>query len=405
MKKTLFFFALLCSAIVMQAQERTIHWLTFIDTTDGQVGEIDKTGRKVLYGHFVNVVNAALQEKGYKSDIQDFYDTSLSPDNCKKAVKALKCGPDDIIVFYYIGHGTHAQDDPDDYPQMLLGCGWDQEEQFVRLKEVHEQFLEKDVRARLIVTIGMCCNVVQSASAKGKASFSVNYGNTYMSDTERKAIQNMFLGYKGDFLLSSASKGQSSLGGPTPLGEMDLFTAVLVTCFEDMAYAGELGWESLFSEVKSIVNEVTGGRQTPMFTPNVTKSPFPSDTKQTKPVNTPGETLTGQTTGGSSSQQQRNNDEVLNVLSNNFDYIVDTRIDEVDRYRTGQEVLKAFADGALIKVIGKDGNKQVDLLSATQFIGRISTSRILTKVVPVSYKLNNKRQITMLEVREFYKKK
>ena len=54
----------LISALPLLTNAQTIHWLTFIDTTDPQVGEIDVNGRKVLYNHFVNVINAALQEKG-----------------------------------------------------------------------------------------------------------------------------------------------------------------------------------------------------------------------------------------------------------------------------------------------------------------------------------------------------
>lgn len=401
MKKITFVIALLFSVIVTQAQEKTIHWLTFIDTTDENVGEIDKTGRQVLYGHFINVVNAALQEKGYKSNIQDYYDTRLSPENCKKAVEDLKCGSEDIVIFYYIGHGTHAAGDDSDYPQMLLGCGWAQEKKFIPLTWVHNELKRKG--ARLAATIGMCCNVVQSASAKKAPTFAVNYGNTYMSDTERKAIQNMFLGYTGDFLLCSASKGQSSLGGATPFGDMDLFSAVLVTYFEDMAYQGELGWESLFGEVRSFINEMTNGKQTPMFKSNVVRASQPKPTPQPKPSEKPGETITGQTgsTGGSSGQ--KNSDELLNVLSNNFDYLVDTRVDEISRYKAGREVLKAFSNNAFVKIVGKDGDRQVDLLTASQFIGRISTSRLLLKVVPVSYKIDNNK-ITNLVVREFYKK-
>ena len=57
MKKT----ALLTLALVLTiaAQAQTIHWLTFIDTTDDNVGRIDILGRQVLYNRFINVINAA----------------------------------------------------------------------------------------------------------------------------------------------------------------------------------------------------------------------------------------------------------------------------------------------------------------------------------------------------------
>lgn len=41
--------------IVSDAQ--TIHWLTFIDTEDVNVGKLDVTGRNVLYSRFVNVIS------------------------------------------------------------------------------------------------------------------------------------------------------------------------------------------------------------------------------------------------------------------------------------------------------------------------------------------------------------
>ena len=75
--------------IVSDAQ--TIHWLTFIDTEDVNVGKLDVTGRNVLYSRFVNVINAALHDAGYKSDIHDIYDSALSPEKCKSEVSNLQC--------------------------------------------------------------------------------------------------------------------------------------------------------------------------------------------------------------------------------------------------------------------------------------------------------------------------
>lgn len=167
MKKIILIFFICISSVVAKAQ--TIHWLTFIDTEDPNVGELDKTGRSVLYGRFVNVVNAALHDAGYTSDIHDIYDSALSPEKCKSEVENLKCDGRDIIVFYYIGHGTHAAAENNQYPQMLLGCDFSEEHKFIPLKWVHDELKTKG--ARLTVTIGMCCNVIQSASAKKNADF------------------------------------------------------------------------------------------------------------------------------------------------------------------------------------------------------------------------------------------
>lgn len=96
MRKFLLMLSLLLVTVVSQAQ--TIHWLTFIDTKDENVGEVDVLGRKVLYGRYINLVNAALASKGYTAKIYDYYDTRLSPENCKAAVQNLRCQPNDIIM-------------------------------------------------------------------------------------------------------------------------------------------------------------------------------------------------------------------------------------------------------------------------------------------------------------------
>lgn len=115
---------------------QTIHWLTFIDTTDKNVGQIDKNGREVLYNHFVNVVNAALTEKGYKTNIQDIYGTTLTPQKCKDIVSSINCAPNDIVVFYYIGHGTHGTVGGDVWPMMFMAQ--DNPNYLIPLKWVHD---------------------------------------------------------------------------------------------------------------------------------------------------------------------------------------------------------------------------------------------------------------------------
>ena len=66
-KKIVLLLAIILPTLV---KAQTIHWLTFIDTTDKNVGQIDKNGQEVLYDKFINVVNAALTEKSYKPNIE-----------------------------------------------------------------------------------------------------------------------------------------------------------------------------------------------------------------------------------------------------------------------------------------------------------------------------------------------
>lgn len=389
LKKIIILLAIVLPTVV---NAQTIHWLTFIDTTDEKVGQIDKNGREVLYNHFVNVVNAALTEKGYRTNIQDIYGTTLNPQKCKDIVSSIKCAPNDIVVFYYIGHGTHGTVGGDVWPMMFMAQ--DNPNYLIPLKWVHDELKAKG--AKLTATIGMCCNVYQGINRTSAPSFGVNYGNTFLTDTEKSAIQQMFLENKGDFLLSSASPGQSSVGGNTVLGPMDLFTCVLVKNFEDSASEGSLEWNSLFNDVKEIVNEITDGQQTPIFVANLSKT---TATPAPKPATAP----VVVTPPASTSVSESTNQDWMNRVGVALDNLIDVRQSESARIAQASELEKIFTSNAVVKVMGQDGNIVVDKSPADDFIGRLATSRILLKVTPVDIVVNGNK-ISELKVKEAYKK-
>ncbi len=384
MKRTIAILMLIVAAITTQSQ--VIHWITFIDTTDKNVGKIDQNGREVLYNHFINTVNAAVAQKGYKADVQDFYGTEMNPYNCKSAVENLKCSPGDIVVFYYIGHGTHGTNEKNPYPQMLLGTIDDK--MFIPVQWVHDQLKLKG--AALTVTIGMCCNVHQGASAKDGPMFNINYGNAYLTDTELNAIQHLFLESRGDIILSSASPGQSSVACSSPWGPIDLFSACLIDNFERGSSEGELSWEILLNDVKEMVHIISEGTQSPIYECNIgnkeaTTIPPQIDNKEKPQPKT-------------DESQQEN----LNLLGEVFDLLIDQRVSENKRIAYADKVLQLFTPDAIVRVLGQDGTV-IDKRDAVSFIARIATSRILIKVVPVDVNISQ-QGIVELKVKEYYKK-
>lgn len=399
--KKLFIIILLATSITANAQ--TIHWLTFIDTTDEGVGEMDKVGRKVLYSKFVNVVNAALAEKGYVSDVQDYWDRSTSPENCKKAVTNLMCGPEDIIVFYYIGHGGRPNNEDVNthpFPQMFLAQNEDR--RLVPLEWVHNTLKQKG--ARLTLTIGMCCNVKDpNMTIKNSPAFhsTVNYGNAYMSATGVQAIQKAFLESKGDIIATSASPTESSWGavGYSNFGNMDDYTACFVDLFGQKAESGHIDWNTFLNEVRMYVKEVNQamrrpGSQTPIFVSNVSPALEPEKQPREKP--TPG------VEKNIDNDEEDSTEEGSNILSRCLDYIIDKNIALENRVSLSDEFKKLFEGGAEIKVLGQDVDIVIDKESVENFLQRISTSRLLLKVIPIGGKVTSGNKIAELRVREYY---
>jgi len=397
MKRILLLFSYLLTITVIDAQ--TIHWLTFIDTQDRLVGNVDKVGRKVLRTHFIDEVNAALAPKGYKSDIQDYYDSRLSPENCKAAVENLSVQSEDIIVFYYIGHGGRPETNDANYikahpyPQMCMGVHLEDEKKFIPLEWVYKQLSGKG--ARLAVIIGMCCNSPTPISMKDAPRFSPNYGVTYMSNNKLMRIQDLFLGVKGSVLATSASPGQTSGCFKTEhFGEVDCYTTVLCDIFDNYLdnISETLTWNQLLKSISYIIDKNTSHTQTPIHdTSHLTSTTKPSDQRtKPEPVPTPSDKVTG--------------DKWKNKITGLFDALINNQNDEEERLSMKDVVEGLFTSNAQVKILGQDSETTVDKENASVYLGRLATSRLLLKVSVVDGELDNTGHISSLKVREVYKK-
>ncbi len=385
---------------------KTIHWLTFIDTTDEKVGQIDILGRQILYTHFVNEINAALAPKGYTSDIQDFYGVRTSPENCKSAIQGLRIDdPDDIIVFYYIGHGGRPVTNVEyinqhPWPQMLMAQSYD--EKLIPLEWVDEELKSKG--ARLAVTIGMCCNALdQHMSPKEAPLFSPNYGASYMSGNKIARIQELFLNYKGSVIATSASPTQYSYCCNTGFGVIDGYTftmCYLLELLDDTVTA--VTWDSILEWVSAYIDENTSGKQTPFHktslavatTPDATVPKVPTDeqVEKTKQQQTPNTT-----------KQQGDEDNWVNDLSKGLAALINTNVDEDDRIRLERKMNELFANDAQVKMLSQDGDTIIDREGADVFLGRLATSRLLLNVAVVEGTFDENHKIKTLKVREVYK--
>ena len=394
MRKLILIF-MLCLLFSAETNAKTIHWLTFIDTMDRNVGEIDKSSRQLLYSRWIDLVNSTLKDNGYSVDIIDVYDSKTTPENCKTIVNNLNCGADDIVVFYYIGHGTENTG-TSRFPLMLMGQV--NPEKFIPLSWVHKTLKSKG--ARLTVTIGMCCNARQGVAGRVDPTFSANYGNTYVSEEQSNCIKKMFLNYRGDILITSASPNESSWACGTPIGPTDYFTYRLIDQFNnELPELSNPTWNSMMESIKEDVyndvsnnvglqNQAPGSTQTPIWEANLTSASTPSPTTPDKP----------------NTERVSDKSEMLNTLTNVMSYLSSTKVSPKERIALAGKIEQAFTSNAIVRIMSQDGNLVVDKENISIFLGRIATSRLLENVIVVDATANDSG-INSLRVREVYKKR
>lgn len=414
MKKVLFMIISLCLTLSVHSQ--TIHWLTFIDTNNENVGEMDQNSQALLFNRFRNVVNAALASYGYTADNQEYFGDRLTPQNCTKAVNNLTISNhDDIIVFYYIGHGTHAVNEKNKFPQMLMGRDWDKEREFIPLKWVGDELKKKG--ARLSITIGMCCNLIQTASAKDKpnfpsSAFAYNTGNTYLSDTEIDHILSLFLESTGSIIQASASVGESSWGYDSKdMGKIDTFSRFLILQFEDLIKKGStLTWDSFLGAISSNVSALQkeaiskdpriladaqrkgySPYQTPFNEMDIARASRPIIDKATPEPITP-----------TSKDDEMT---VEDLMEQCLSYLANSNNPQNKRIEMAQQVKTMFVPTAVVKILSQDGDVVVNSRKATNYFDIISTSRILLNVNYVDMDFDSKGLIKILKVKETYRRK
>lgn len=275
-----------CILIVFAADAQTIHWIIFADTQDPNNGSEVRNSVNVYTTQFIDRMNDAIITKGYLPRQRTYSGSNFTEAKCKDVIRSLSCGKDDIVVFYYLGHGGRAQMVKEDrtsynqkYPWPDLAfekANTNESISGLTLNAIHSSLKQKG--ARLTVTIGMCCNAHSSQYKKHGTTTQSRRYKIVSKKFAKKVGQQLFLRSKGDVLVTSAQPGQISYGGSYNGQDVDCFTAALCETVDGYANndVGEKAtWNSFLGEVSARCTALAkeqGESQTPKKRVNVTLS-------------------------------------------------------------------------------------------------------------------------------------
>ena len=205
MKKGLLLVFVAILFMIDSASAQTIHVINFCNTLDPDIGcEVDYERTKQEAGLIAAYLNYSIR----------FYNgegNACSKENLMNTLNSLKCNKNDIVLFYYSGHGTRSHQDTSEFPQMCLkyNSAYD-EGKFVSLQTVIDKLQTKEARFTLVMAD--CCNNPVSGVSP-KSLMSKDGSSLVYNEAVARNYRKLFLEPQGMVILTGCKKGQYSLGG------------------------------------------------------------------------------------------------------------------------------------------------------------------------------------------------
>lgn len=380
---------LLAFAIAIPTNCQTLHAIIFANTKcpgekPGSTGigpsvTCDYQRMKIEFETMASFLN-------YKKDFQ-WYEGSPSNfcrGKLESALNNLSCGSDDIVIFYYSGHGGRSpQDTQDPFPWMQLVVDpyhtpW-AASQYCSLSQVLQRIKAK--QPRLAIVLGDLCNSLSNAIPQ--KDIPEMKGATKMSKAPCDFYKDLFLKVKGSIIASSSKPGETSAA----CEDGGAFTICFTEALQIMVSNNmEPDWNMLLNGAKLRTSKLTAGKQNPIY-----------ETHLLKVSNVPTTNSIGQ---GQQTTQPENDgsiDEYLTTIGSS-----NTPIKE--RISLISTTLNKFfaSPQAKIEVVGKDGKTIVGTKYASMYLNNLSIARNLVKVIAVNQTESSNGKITYLKVHEMY---
>lgn len=383
MNKSVYALLLTTLLLVPSAKAQRLHKIIFGHTTDGSIG----TSVQIDMERASNEIDEIAAFIDYEVVPYFYVGNDCSKENLENVLTNLSVSNNDVVIFYYSGHGGHSQGGLNDpWPQMCLNQPQIQS-RYYPLRKVIETITAK--RPHFSLILSDCCNKIdETGSVTVKSVIKGVKESTTIDEKTKKNYIDLFTHYSGVLPVTSSKLDQYSLGD-------DVDGGLFSKSFFDALYEGVSGtsvtWQSIMDNTKEFTLSSTDGKQEPSG--DLSKIQYiGGSTTTTLPIGTTfpvGTTPVGSTT---SLLEQGIND-----LLNNPDK--ESRIASVPSL-----LQKCFASSDVyVMTVGRNLTTVVDTEKAQTFLRRIALSNNLVKINIVKESKDSNGRCTYVKVHEVKK--
>ncbi|MEM6846272.1 MAG: caspase family protein [Bacteroidota bacterium] len=249
---------------IVKEDEAEIHLIVFSDTDDNNLGSGAKQVNKVLSDNFTQLAKLAdMPLRKHFYDSKDFYHNSGQVD---RALDNLSVDDEDVVVFYFFGHGFRYKDQQGAYPYLFAGKNGVEHPNNAGISLAHVYHKLKDKGARLSLVFGEVCNseinlgLPQPEPANHVFPMSFNV-------FDKEQVKKLFVEAEGEVIMSSSQPGQYSYATSTGGYFFNSFIDVLQYEASNQN-KGVANWEDLMQETVRRVQCLSsnqGRKQTPQY--------------------------------------------------------------------------------------------------------------------------------------------
>lgn len=243
------FICLFCIGIMIpqQTEAASIHAILVGDVHDPNIGPGDRLDLNLMKG----LLNDIARNTGMPLKM-NVIDDRIQRTTVMSAVRNLNPGSDDMVVFYYTGHGYRMRTMSTKWPAMALkGSGDDTAglDQYW----VYNMLKQKNPRLLMVMT-DACNNYVQEGAIDTTLS-------VQSSQERRESYNKLFQQYRGAIIASSSVPGQYSFSGSTG----SQFTVAFIRNLRSALGESNPSWDRI---MKNSVKPLMSGRQVPQYAIN-----------------------------------------------------------------------------------------------------------------------------------------